>query len=62
MEDIMKMLKASKFWLTFKNVAKLIENETTKQRGGFIGMLLGNLGKRLLENTLAGKSVSEQTM
>ena len=30
-------------------------NETKKQKGGFLGMLLGTLGVSLLGNMLAGK-------
>ena len=40
-----------------KGVTKTIKNETKKQRGGFLNMLLGTLGATLLSNMLAGKGV-----
>ena len=39
--------------LLIKGVTQTIENETKEQRGGFLGMLLGTLGTRLLGNMLA---------
>ena len=38
-----------------KGVTKTIENETKKQKGGFLSLLLGTLGASLLENLVAGK-------
>ena len=38
--------------LLIKGVTQTIENETKEQRGGFLGMLLGTLGTRLLGNML----------
>ena len=35
-------------------VTKTIENEPKKQRGGFLGMLLGTLGASLVGNLLTG--------
>ena len=40
--------------ILLKGVTKTIENETKKQRGGFLGMLLGTLGASLLGNLLTG--------
>ena len=40
-----------------KGVTKTIENETKKQRGGFLSMLLGTLGASLLGNLLTGKGM-----
>ena len=40
-----------------KGVTKAIKNETKEQRGGFLSMLLGTLGARLLANLLAGKGI-----
>ena len=37
-----------------KGASKTIENETTEQRGGFLGMLLRTLGASLLGNLLTG--------
>ena len=38
-----------------KGVTETIENETKKQKGGLLGMLLGTLGASLLRNLLSGK-------
>ena len=49
MNDIMKIAQAledSSFLL--KGVTKTIKNETKKQKGGFLGMLLGTLAASLL--------------
>ena len=49
MNDIMKIAQAledSSFLL--KGVTKTIKNETKKQKGGFLGMLLGTLAVSLL--------------
>ena len=40
-----------------KGVAKTINNETKKQKGGFLGMLLGTLGASLLGSMLIGKEM-----
>ena len=40
-----------------KGVTKTIKNETKKQKGGFLSMLLGTLGASLLGNILAGKGI-----
>ena len=37
---------------------KHFENEAKEQKGGFLSMLLGNLGASLLENMLVGKGVT----
>ena len=38
--------------ILLKRITKAIENETKKQKGGFLGMLLGTLGASLLANML----------
>ena len=38
-------------------VTKTIKNETKKQKGGFLGMLLRTLGASLSENRLTGKGM-----
>ena len=43
--------------LFIKGVSRTIENEAKGQKCGFLGMLLGTLGVRLLENLLTGKGV-----
>ena len=50
---IVQALEDSNVFL--KRVTKTITNETKKQKGGFLSMLLGTLGKSLLGNLLAGK-------
>ena len=40
-----------------KAVTKTIENETIEQKGGFLSMLLGTLGARLLGNFLSVKGI-----
>ena len=53
--DIMKIIEAlENFGILLKGVSKTIENETKKQRGGFLSMLLGTLGASLLGNLLTG--------
>ena len=43
--------------ILLKGVTKRTKNETKKQKGGFLSMLLGTLGATLLENILAGKEI-----
>ena len=43
--------------ILLKGVSKTTENETKEQRGGFLSMLLGTLGARLLGNLLTGKGI-----
>ena len=55
MKDIMKIIEALKnSGILLKWVSKTIENETKKQRGGFLSMLLGTLEACLLGNLLTG--------
>ena len=55
MKDIMKIIEAlENSGILLKGVSKTIENETKKQRGGFLSMLFGNLGASLLGNLLTG--------
>ena len=51
--NIVQVLEDSNFLL--KRVTKTIKNETKKQKGGFLCMLLGTLGASLLRNLLSGK-------
>ena len=54
MNDIMKIIEAlENSSILLKGVSKTIENET-KERGGFLSMLLGTLGASLLGNLLRG--------
>ena len=50
---IVQTLKDS--YILLKGVTKTINNETKKQKGGFLSMPLGILGASLLGNLLAGK-------
>ena len=55
MNDIMKIIEAlENSGILLKGVTKTIENETKKQKGGFLSMLLGTLGPSLLGNLLTG--------
>ena len=59
--DILKItrpLKDSNILL--KGVTKTIKNETKKQRGGFLSMLLGTLGAILLGNLFIRKTNCER--
>ena len=43
--------------ILLKGVAKTIENEKKKKKGGFLGMLLGTSGTSLLGNMLTEKGM-----
>ena len=52
----MKIAKwLAEFGLFIKRVSETILNDTKKQQGKFLGMLLGTLGSSLLGNLLTGK-------
>ena len=56
MNGIMKIVQALEDAnILLKGVPKTIKNETKVQKGGFLSMLLGNLGASLLGNILGGK-------
>ena len=58
MNDIIKIVQAlENSNILLKGVTKKIKNETKKQEGGFLSMLLGTLGASLLGNLLAGKGI-----
>ena len=58
MEDTIKIVTSLKdSGLLLKGVSETIQNEAKEQKGGFLSMLLGTLGARLLGNILAGKGV-----
>ena len=58
MNDIMKIVQALEDSnILLKGATKTIKNETKEQKGGFLSMLLGNLGATLLGNLLAGKGI-----
>ena len=54
-KDIMKIVEDSNILL--KEITKAIENETKKQKEGFLGMLLGVFGASLLGNMSTGKAI-----
>ena len=56
--DIMKIVQAlGDSNILLKGVTKTIKNETKRQKGGFLSMLLCTLGASLLGNLLAGKEI-----
>ena len=55
---IVKSLEESS--LLLKVVTETIQNEVTKQKGGFLSILLGTLGASLLGNILAGKGIRKR--
>ena len=56
MNNIMKIVKSlEESGLLIKGVNEKIKNEAEEQKGGFIGLLLGNLGASSLGNLLTGK-------
>ena len=59
MNDIMKIIQALEDSnILLKGVTKTINNETKKQKGGFLNMLLGTLGASLLGNLLVRKGIA----
>ena len=44
--------------LLLRGVGETIQNEVKEQKGGFLSMLLGLLGARLLGNMLVGKGIN----
>ena len=58
MNDLMKIVQAYEDSnILLKGVTKTIKNETKKQKGRFLSMLLGTLGATLLGNLLTGKGI-----
>ena len=59
MEDIIKISKyLQDSGLLLKGVTETVQNEVKEQKGGFLSMLLGTLGRSLLGNILAGKGIN----
>ena len=55
LDDLIKIVTAlEKHDILLKGMSKTIKNETKKQEGGFLSMLLGTLGASLLGNLLTG--------
>ena len=58
MNDIIKIIQSLEDSnILLKGVTKTIKNETNKQKGEFLSMLLGTLGASSLGNLLTGKVV-----
>ena len=57
MEDLIKIVKSLKDSRLFLKVTETVQNEVKKQKGGFLSMLLGTLGARLLGNLLSVKGI-----
>ena len=56
MEDLIKIVKSLEdSGLLLKGVTESVQNEVKEQKVGFLSMLLGILGARLLGNLLTGK-------
>ena len=59
MKDIIEIVKYFEdSGLLLKRVSETTQNETKKQKGGLLSMLLGTLGASLLGNILAGKGIN----
>ena len=57
MNDIMKIVKALEDSdILLKGITKTLKSET-KQKGGFLSMLLGTLTSTLFRNMFSGKSI-----
>ena len=60
MEDNMKTTKSLEDSSSLiRRVSEKIQNGVKSQKGGFLSMLLGTLGARLLGNMLAGKGIAK---
>ena len=58
-EDILKIVKSLEHSsLLLKGVTETVQNEVKQQKGGFLSMLLGTLGARLLGNLFTGKGIN----
>ena len=58
MNDIIKIVQGLEDSnILRKGVTKTTKNKIKKQKGGFLSLLLGNLGANLLGNVLAGKGI-----
>ena len=58
-EDIIKIVKSLEdSGLLLKGVTETVQNEVKEQKGGFLSMLLGTLGARLLGNILTGQETN----
>ena len=59
MEDIIKIVKSlENSGLLLKGVTETVQNEVKEQKGGFLSMLLGTLGAKLLGNILTDRRIN----
>ena len=58
MQDLLKLVKSLEdSGLLLDGNTETVKNEVKEQKGGFLSMLLGTLGARLLGNMLAGRGI-----
>ena len=57
MNDIKETMEILEDFNILQGITKKIENETKKQEGGYLGMLLSTLEASSLGNMLAGKGI-----
>ena len=58
MNDLIKIVKSLEYsGLLLKGVTESVQNEVKERKGGFLSMLLGDLGAILLGNLLTGKGI-----
>ena len=57
-KTLLKQLNS--YGLILKGVRETIQNEAKEKKGGFLSMLLGTLGARLVGNILAGKGINRE--
>ena len=61
MDDLIKIVKSLEdSGSLLKEITESVQNEIKEQKGGFLSMLLGTLGARLLGNLLTGKGVNRK--
>ena len=59
MEDIIKIAKyPEESGLLLKGVTETVQNEVQERKGGFLNMLLGTLGARLLGHILTEQGIN----
>ena len=58
MKDLIKIVKyLEDSGLLLKGITETVQNEVKEQKRGFLSMLLGTLGARLLGNLFTGKGI-----
>ena len=60
MQDTVKIIRCLEDFCILKiDATETIENETKKQKDGFLSLLLGSLGTSLLGSLLSGKGLTD---